>query len=97
MLRRLRRRAGLSQEELAARAFVSTRAISDLERGVNARPRLHTAVALADGLGLDEHERITFERQAVRTPSPPMCPFPSHLGPVLPCRSICSWTTARAQ
>ena len=64
MLRRHRRRAGLSQEELAGRAYVSTRAISDLERGVNVRPRLHTAVALADGLGLAGDERVAFERQA---------------------------------
>jgi predicted ATPase/DNA-binding XRE family transcriptional regulator len=64
LLRRHRRQAGLSQEELAARAFVSTRAISDLERGVNARPRLHTAIALADGLGLDGPERAVFERHA---------------------------------
>src|SRR5689334_11925836 len=63
-LRRYRRQAGLSQEELAARALVSTRAISDLERGVNARPRLHTAVALADALGLAGPERAAFERQA---------------------------------
>ena len=64
LLRRYRRRAALSQEELAARSFVSARAISDLERGVNARPRLHTAVALANGLGLDGDEREAFERQA---------------------------------
>jgi predicted ATPase/DNA-binding XRE family transcriptional regulator len=64
ILRRHRRRAGLTQEELAARAFVSTRAISDLERGVNARPRLHTAVALADGLGLAGDQRIEFEQHA---------------------------------
>ncbi len=64
MLRRYRRQAGLTQEELAARAFVSTRAISDLERGVNARPRLHTAVALADGLALAGEERADFERHA---------------------------------
>ena len=64
MLRQLRRRAGLSQEELANRAYVSTRAVSDLERGVNLRPRLHTAVALADGLGLTGDERAEFERHA---------------------------------
>ena len=64
LLRRYRRQAGLSQEELAARALVSTRAISDLERGVNARPRLHTAVALADGLALAGAERSAFERHA---------------------------------
>ncbi len=64
MLRGYRRAAGLSQEELAARAFVSTRAISDLERGVNARPRMHTALALADGLGLVGDERVAFVGQA---------------------------------
>ena len=64
LLRRHRRLAGLSQEELAAPAFVSTRAISDLERGVNVRPRLHTAVALADALALAGEERSAFERHA---------------------------------
>lgn len=64
LLRRYRRRAGLSQEELAARALVSTRAVSDLERGVNTRPRRHTAVALAEGLGLAGEERSAFERYA---------------------------------
>jgi predicted ATPase/DNA-binding XRE family transcriptional regulator len=68
LLRRYRRRAGLSQEELAARAYVSTRAISDLERGINVRPRRHTAVALADGLGLDGEERSAFERVARADP-----------------------------
>lgn len=76
MLRRFRRKAGLSQEELAARAFVSTRAISDLERGVNARPRLHTAVALAGGLGLDGEERVAFERQARPDAEPAEVPTP---------------------
>jgi predicted ATPase/DNA-binding XRE family transcriptional regulator len=64
LLRRYRRQAGLSQEELAAKAYVSARTISDLERGANARPRVHTAVALADGLGLDDEARIAFERHA---------------------------------
>ena len=64
LLRRYRRRAGFSQEELAARSYVSVRAVSDLERGVNALPRLHTAIALADGLGLQGAERRAFERHA---------------------------------
>jgi hypothetical protein len=33
LLRRYRRRAGFSQEELAARSYVSVRAVSDLEPG----------------------------------------------------------------
>jgi transcriptional regulator with XRE-family HTH domain len=77
LLRRYRRQSGLSQEELAARALVSTRAISDLERGVNARPRLHTAAALADGLGLDGDERRAFERHA----RPDATDAPAPVGP----------------
>jgi transcriptional regulator with XRE-family HTH domain len=38
VLRRYRVAAGLTQEELAERAQVSPRAISDLERGVRNRP-----------------------------------------------------------
>jgi predicted ATPase/DNA-binding XRE family transcriptional regulator len=77
LLRRCRQRAGLSQEELAARAFVSTRAISDLERGVNMRPRRHTALALADGLGLDGAERAAFEGHAgaATEPEAPVVPL----------------------
>ena len=35
LLKRLRTDAGLTQEELAERAHVSPRSISDLERGIN--------------------------------------------------------------
>ena len=38
LLRRCRLAAGLTQEELAERAQVSPRAISDLERGLRNRP-----------------------------------------------------------
>ena len=38
-LKRYRTLAGLTQESLAARAGVSVRAVSDLERGVNRAPR----------------------------------------------------------
>lgn len=51
-----RLRHGLTQAELAARAGLSTRCISDLERGLNAAPRLKTAHALIEGLGLDHRE-----------------------------------------
>jgi transcriptional regulator with XRE-family HTH domain len=53
LLRRLRDEAGLTQDELAGAAQVSQRAISDLERGVNATARKDTAVLLAGALGLD--------------------------------------------
>ena len=52
MLRRLRSESGLTQEELAERARLSTRAVSDLERGVNQSPRKATARLLADALDL---------------------------------------------
>jgi transcriptional regulator with XRE-family HTH domain len=48
LLRRLRADAGLTQEELAGRARVSPRTISDLERGVSATARASTARLLAD-------------------------------------------------
>jgi transcriptional regulator with XRE-family HTH domain len=53
LLRQLRDEAGLTQDELAEAAQVSQRAISDLERGVNATARKDTAVLLAGALGLD--------------------------------------------
>ncbi|HEY1920292.1 MAG TPA: tetratricopeptide repeat protein [Streptosporangiaceae bacterium] len=56
LLRTRRRAAGLTQEELAHRAGLSTRAVSDLERGVT-RPYPRTLTALADALGLDEARR----------------------------------------
>ena len=60
LLRRLRDEAGLTQDELAEAAAVSQRAISDLERGVNATARKDTAVLLAGALGLDGQARELF-------------------------------------
>jgi transcriptional regulator with XRE-family HTH domain len=51
ILRLLRHRADLTQEELASRTGLSVRAISNLERGVSA-PRHATVAALLDGLEL---------------------------------------------
>ena len=48
LLRRLRDDAGLTQEELAAAAQVSQRAVSDLERGINHSARKDTALLLAE-------------------------------------------------
>jgi predicted ATPase/DNA-binding XRE family transcriptional regulator len=53
LLQRHRVAAGLSQEELAERAGLSRRGISDLERGERRSPRLITIRRLAEGLGLD--------------------------------------------
>ncbi|MDQ3926428.1 MAG: helix-turn-helix domain-containing protein [Actinomycetota bacterium] len=56
-LRQLREAAGLTQEELAARAGMSAKGISDLERGARQRPYPHTVRSLADALGLSVGER----------------------------------------
>jgi transcriptional regulator with XRE-family HTH domain len=50
MIAEHRRLAGLTQEELAERSGLSTRAISDLERGRVDRPRRRTVEALASAL-----------------------------------------------
>jgi non-specific serine/threonine protein kinase len=62
LLRRARRAAGLTQEELAERAGVSVRGVSDLERGVIRAPRSDTLELLADALGLAPEERRQWER-----------------------------------
>jgi predicted ATPase/DNA-binding XRE family transcriptional regulator len=72
LLRRARRAASLSQEELAERAGLSARAISDLERGVNRVPRRDTLEMLADALSINAEQRRQWERMrraaAVRVP-----------------------------
>ncbi|MPV35639.1 ATP-binding protein [Georgenia subflava] len=56
-LRHLREAAGLSQEELAQRARISTDAVSALERGTRTHPYPSTVRSLADALALDPAER----------------------------------------
>jgi predicted ATPase/transcriptional regulator with XRE-family HTH domain len=56
-LRRLREEAGLSQEELADRAGLSSHAVSALERGTRTRPYPHTIRSLADALRVGDDER----------------------------------------
>jgi tetratricopeptide (TPR) repeat protein/transcriptional regulator with XRE-family HTH domain len=60
LLRRLRVEAGLTQEGLAMAARLSTRSVSDLERGVNQRARPDTARMLADALKLTDRDRADF-------------------------------------
>lgn len=52
LLRRQRLAAGLTQEALAGRAALSTRAVSDLERGVKQAPRFDTVRRLLAALAL---------------------------------------------
>jgi predicted ATPase/DNA-binding XRE family transcriptional regulator/Tfp pilus assembly protein PilF len=56
-LRQFREAAGLTQEELATRADLGAKNISDLERGVRKHPYPHTIRSLADALKLSEEER----------------------------------------
>src|SRR5436305_1728210 len=64
VLRRYRVAAGLSQEALAARARLSWRAISDLERGWRHLPRRETARLLTEALNLSPLEQAEFEQAA---------------------------------
>src|SRR5256885_12557041 len=79
-LRRLRERAGLTQEALAERAGISAKAVSALERGERRHPYPHTVRALAAALELSGSERAALEAGAARRrpgnsrPEPPLPP-----------------------
>jgi tetratricopeptide (TPR) repeat protein/transcriptional regulator with XRE-family HTH domain len=60
LLRQLRAKAGLTQEELAEAASLSPRSVSDLERGVHRTAQKDTARLLADALGLADPVRALF-------------------------------------
>jgi predicted ATPase/DNA-binding XRE family transcriptional regulator len=57
LLRGFRQAQTLSQETLAERSGLSVRGVSDLERGLKARPHLETVRLLAEGLGLNQADR----------------------------------------
>jgi tetratricopeptide (TPR) repeat protein/transcriptional regulator with XRE-family HTH domain len=71
LLRQLRTRAQLSQQELAESATLSTRTVSDLERGINRTAHKATAELLADALGLAGRERASFVQAARGRPPVP--------------------------
>src|SRR5262249_24218965 len=50
--KRLRERAGLSQQELATRASVSMSVVFQIEQGKKKDPKLSTVAALAGALGM---------------------------------------------
>ena len=60
LLLRYRRARGLTQEDLADRSGMSTRAVSNLERGHAGAAQRRSAVALADALGLTAERRNEF-------------------------------------
>ena len=77
LLRRHRRARELTQEELAERAGVSARAVSDLERGARAHPYRETANRLADALNLTGSERAAFLDGSTCSAAPgPIMPAP---------------------
>ena len=65
LLRRQRLARGLTQQELADRARLSERSISDLERGVKTAPRLVTVRLLIEALGLEGADAVAL-REAVQ-------------------------------
>lgn len=64
LLRRFRQAIGLNQAELAARAGLSERGVSDLERGARTTPRPATVRQLADALALNDADRAAFTTAA---------------------------------
>jgi transcriptional regulator with XRE-family HTH domain len=91
ILRTFRRAAGLSQEDLAALAGLSTHAVGDLERGYRYRPRQETVTLLREALQLNQEDQILFEAAARRagrrvrdTVTPPLyddhCLLPPFIG-----------------
>ena len=76
LLRRHRIAGGWSQEELAERAAVSARAISNCENGKSLRPQRDTVRLLAEALGLTEAERARFVA-ASRAGAQPVVPTPA--------------------
>ncbi|MFE4468870.1 ATP-binding protein [Leifsonia sp. NPDC056824] len=84
-LRRLRTAAGLTQEELAERAGISARAVSDAERGLRRRLYPATAARVADALGLGEAQKEQFAALArgIVGPGGRMAALPGYQTPLL--------------
>ncbi len=73
LLKRYRTAAGLTQEALAARADLSARAISDLERGINRIPRYDTLELLMAALNVTATQRallLSTARPEMTAPAP---------------------------
>jgi predicted ATPase/transcriptional regulator with XRE-family HTH domain len=77
LLKRYRLAAGLSQEALAARARLSARTISDLERGVHSVPHTDTLDLLASALSLPAQQRSVL-LAAARPEVAPFVDVPAH-------------------
>ena len=84
LLKRHRIAAELTQEELAERARLSARAVSDLERGARRNPYRDTVQQLADALDLKEDDRAAFAAAARRTAAGVDTPAEVAAAPVTP-------------
>jgi predicted ATPase/transcriptional regulator with XRE-family HTH domain len=79
LLRDHRRAAGLTQEELAERAGLSARSISELERGGAQVPRRDTVALIVRALGLAGADRAAFEASVERRRGPRMASSHDHV------------------
>jgi transcriptional regulator with XRE-family HTH domain len=70
-LRRCRRRAGVSQEELSYRCSVHRTAVGKIERG-ETLPRIDTLLKLAGGLGIEPQKLL----DGLAWEPPPAAPLP---------------------
>lgn len=87
-LRELRRAAGMTQEELAERAGISARTVSDVERGLRSVVHADTARRLASALGLTgqslkEFDALARGRGAGEQAPPPASGIPEVPTPLL--------------
>src|SRR5262245_47094933 len=88
MLRGARHRAELTLEELAEASGVSTRALSDMERGRALGPRRRTCLLIADALKLEGSAREEFialakagrARSSYSAAAPGLCELPGTIG-----------------
>jgi predicted ATPase/transcriptional regulator with XRE-family HTH domain len=76
-LKTLRSLAGMTQEELAERAGISARTVSDVERGLRTVVHHDTARRLASALGLEGEQRRIFEGTARGRAAARVSPSPS--------------------
>lgn len=90
VVKQYRAAAGLSQAQLAEQAGISTRAISDLERGLHRTPHAGTLDRLAGALALSAHQRAVLLAAAhpvlstMSGVSSAAAPAPPQLLPVFP-------------
>jgi predicted ATPase len=66
----------MTQEQVATRAGLSVRAVSDLERGVRLRARTYTIRRLADALAIDDVDRSELFRLAQSPPETGLGSYP---------------------